>query len=110
MVREKNCTTAQLAIAWVLAQGEDIVPLVGMSHRARSAENLQAFDVTLTKEDINDLPDLCVGSDHRRPLPRSNETRLGSMVRMIFNRLAWTLVKEARLWNSKLLLVVYGGR
>ena len=55
MVREKNCTTAQLAIAWVLAQGEDIVPLVEMSHRARLAENLQAFGVTLTKEDTNDL-------------------------------------------------------
>lgn len=55
MAREKNCTTAQLAIAWVLAQGGDIVPLVGMSHRARLAENLEAFDVTLTDEELNDL-------------------------------------------------------
>jgi aryl-alcohol dehydrogenase-like predicted oxidoreductase len=55
LAREKNCTTAQLAIAWVLAQGRDIVPLVGMSHRARLAENLEAFDVTLTNEELNDL-------------------------------------------------------
>jgi aryl-alcohol dehydrogenase-like predicted oxidoreductase len=55
MARQKNCTMTQLAIAWVLSQGEDIVPLVGMSHRARLTENLKAFDVMLTKEDLNDL-------------------------------------------------------
>ncbi|SOE98958.1 Predicted oxidoreductase [Burkholderia sp. OK233] len=55
MARQKNCTTTQLAIAWVLSKGGDIVPLVGMSRRARLAENLKAFDVTLTKEDLNDL-------------------------------------------------------
>jgi aryl-alcohol dehydrogenase-like predicted oxidoreductase len=55
MAREKNCTTAQLAIAWVLSRGEDIVPLVGMSRRARVADNLKAFDVTLSKEDLADL-------------------------------------------------------
>jgi len=55
MAREKNCTTTQLAIAWVLSRGEDIVPLVGMSRRARLVENLKAFDVTLTKEDLDDL-------------------------------------------------------
>ena len=55
MARQKNCTTAQLAIAWVLAQGEDIVPLVGMSRRSRLPENLKALDVGLTKEELNDL-------------------------------------------------------
>jgi aryl-alcohol dehydrogenase-like predicted oxidoreductase len=55
MAREKNCTTTQLAIAWVLSRGEDIVPLVGMSRRPRLVENLKAFDVTLTKEDLDDL-------------------------------------------------------
>jgi aryl-alcohol dehydrogenase-like predicted oxidoreductase len=39
----------------VLSQGEDIVPLVGMSHRARLTEKLKAFDVMLTKEDLNGL-------------------------------------------------------
>ncbi len=55
MARKKDCTTTQLAIAWVLSRGEDIVPLVGMSRRARVAENLKAFDVTLTKADLEDL-------------------------------------------------------
>jgi aryl-alcohol dehydrogenase-like predicted oxidoreductase len=55
MAREKNCTTTQLAIAWVLSRGEDIVPLVGMSRRASLVENLKAFDVTLTKEDLDEL-------------------------------------------------------
>jgi len=55
MAREKNCTAAQLAIAWVLSRGEDIVPLVGMSQRARVADNLRAFEVTLGKEDLAHL-------------------------------------------------------
>ena len=55
MAREKNCTTTQLAIAWVLSRGEDIVPLVGMSRRGSLVENLKAFDVTLTKKDLDDL-------------------------------------------------------
>ena len=55
MARKKHCTTTQLAIAWVLSRGEDMVPLVGMSRRARLVENLKALDVTLTKEDLDDL-------------------------------------------------------
>lgn len=55
MAREKNCSTSQLAIAWVLSRGEDVVPLVGMSSRARLVENLKAFEVALTKEDLNEL-------------------------------------------------------
>ena len=55
MAREKNCTATQLAIAWVLSRGEDIVPLVGMSQRARVVDNLKALDVTLSKEDLADL-------------------------------------------------------
>ncbi len=45
-------TPAQIAIAWVLAQGPDIVPLVGMSSRRRVPENLGAIDVALTKADL----------------------------------------------------------
>ena len=55
MAREKNCTAAQLAIAWVLSRGEDVVPLVGMSQRARVVDNLKAFDVKLSKENLADL-------------------------------------------------------
>lgn len=55
MARERNCTTAQLAISWVLSRGEDIVALVGMSRPARVGENLAALDVRLTPQDLAEL-------------------------------------------------------
>jgi aryl-alcohol dehydrogenase-like predicted oxidoreductase len=47
----KGCTVAQLAIAWVAAQGPHVVPLVGARTRARLAEAVPAVDVILTDED-----------------------------------------------------------
>lgn len=48
---EKHLTVAQLAIAWVLARGEDIVPLVGARKRDRLQEALLALEISLTAED-----------------------------------------------------------
>ncbi|WP_030107156.1 aldo/keto reductase [Actinoalloteichus caeruleus] len=48
----KGRTVAQLAIAWVAAQGSDIVPLVGARTRGRLGEALPAFDIDLTPEDL----------------------------------------------------------
>lgn len=48
----KGVSVAQTAIAWVLARGEDIVPLVGARTRARLAEALGALEVELTDEDL----------------------------------------------------------
>jgi aryl-alcohol dehydrogenase-like predicted oxidoreductase len=48
----KGCTPAQLALAWVLAQGEDIVPIPGTTRRAHLEENLAALDVTFTPEEL----------------------------------------------------------
>jgi aryl-alcohol dehydrogenase-like predicted oxidoreductase len=48
----KGVTVAQIAIAWVAAQGTDIVPLVGARRRDRLTEALGALDVTLTKDDL----------------------------------------------------------
>ena len=48
----KGCTVAQLAIAWVAAQGADIVPLVGARTRERLAEALPATELTLTADDL----------------------------------------------------------
>jgi aryl-alcohol dehydrogenase-like predicted oxidoreductase len=50
--REKNCTPAQLALAWLLAQGEDIVAIPGTKHRERLEENSRAIDVELNDEDL----------------------------------------------------------
>ena len=52
---EKGCTTAQLALAWVLAQGEDIVPIPGTKHVRYLDENIGALDVTLTDADLQRL-------------------------------------------------------
>jgi aryl-alcohol dehydrogenase-like predicted oxidoreductase len=49
---EKDATAAQLAIAWVLSRGEDVVPLVGARTRERLAESLGAVDVDLTQADL----------------------------------------------------------
>lgn len=48
----KGVSVAQIAIAWVAAQGQDIVPLVGARTRARLAESLGALDVTLSADDL----------------------------------------------------------
>jgi aryl-alcohol dehydrogenase-like predicted oxidoreductase len=48
----KRCTAAQLALAWLLAQGEDIVPIPGSKLVARLEENAAAAQITLTAEDL----------------------------------------------------------
>lgn len=55
MASEKGCTAAQLALAWVLAQGEDIVPIPGTKHVRYLDENIGALDVQLTAEDLRRL-------------------------------------------------------
>jgi aryl-alcohol dehydrogenase-like predicted oxidoreductase len=48
----KGATVAQLAIAWVLARGEDVVPLVGTTKRDRLAEAIDALQLELTQDDV----------------------------------------------------------
>ncbi len=52
IAEQKGVTVAQIAIAWVLSRGEDIVPLVGARTRERLAESLGALDVTLEEADL----------------------------------------------------------
>jgi aryl-alcohol dehydrogenase-like predicted oxidoreductase len=49
---ERGCKPSQLALAWVLAQGEDIVPIPGTKRRNYLEENVGALDVKLTREDL----------------------------------------------------------
>src|SRR3954469_6403214 len=58
MAREKGCTTAQLALAWVLAQGDDIVPIPGTRHIKYLDENIGALEVKLTSEDLKRLDEI----------------------------------------------------
>jgi aryl-alcohol dehydrogenase-like predicted oxidoreductase len=48
----RGCTPAQVAIAWVLTRGEDVIPLVGMSKPSRLPENLAAMALTLSAEEL----------------------------------------------------------
>lgn len=52
LAQEKQVTPSQLALAWVLAQGEHIVPIPGTKRRRYLEENVSALDVTLTKEEL----------------------------------------------------------
>jgi len=67
LAERKGVSTAQLAIAWVMAQGEDIVPLVGARTRQRLSESLGALEVQLSKEELAELsaafpPDIAAGT------------------------------------------------
>jgi aryl-alcohol dehydrogenase-like predicted oxidoreductase len=56
----KHCTPAQLALAWVLAQGEDIIPIPGTKQRKYLIDNAGAVDVNLMSSDIQDIENLLV--------------------------------------------------
>jgi aryl-alcohol dehydrogenase-like predicted oxidoreductase len=58
LASEHNATPAQIAIAWVMAQGDDIVPIVGMSNRKWIPENLGAAEVRLASTDLKKLDSL----------------------------------------------------
>ncbi len=67
IAESKGCKPAQLALAWVLAQGDDIVPIPGTKRRTYLEENVKAVDVELTSEDlarINEVarPDAVAGT------------------------------------------------
>jgi len=58
IAREKNCQPSQLALAWVLAQGDDIVPIPGTKRRKYLEENAAAVDLKLTVDDLRRLNDV----------------------------------------------------
>lgn len=55
IAREKGVTPAQLALAWVLAQGEEIVPIPGTSNMRRLEENVRSVELALTSDDLDKL-------------------------------------------------------
>ena len=58
IANEKGCTPPQLALAWVLAQGDDIVPIPGTKRRPYLEENAAAAEVTLTPKDLQRIADV----------------------------------------------------
>jgi aryl-alcohol dehydrogenase-like predicted oxidoreductase len=59
IAKEKGCTPAQLTLAWLLAQGEDIVPIPGTKRVERLEENLGALEVGLTEADVLRISAAC---------------------------------------------------
>jgi aryl-alcohol dehydrogenase-like predicted oxidoreductase len=69
---DKGCTPAQLALAWLLAQGKDVVPIPGTKRRAYLEENAGALDVRLTPEELLEIdrllpPGAAAGSRYSEP-------------------------------------------
>ncbi len=58
MAREKGCTPSQLALAWLLAQGEDLVPIPGTKRRKYLEENIASISVVLTSDDLKRISEL----------------------------------------------------
>ncbi len=57
MARKKNCTPAQLALAWLLAQGDDIVPIPGTKRQKYLEENAQAVNINLSPQELAQISD-----------------------------------------------------
>jgi aryl-alcohol dehydrogenase-like predicted oxidoreductase len=57
IAQRKGCTPGQLALAWLLAQGPDLIPIPGTKRRERLVENLGALAVSLSKSDVQEISD-----------------------------------------------------
>lgn len=58
VARDKGATPGQLALAWVLAQGDDVVPIPGTTRRANLEQNVAACDISLSTDDLHRLDEL----------------------------------------------------
>lgn len=58
IARKKKCTPAQLALAWLLAQGDDIVPIPGTKQRRYLEENIRALEIELTPSDLDRIEEV----------------------------------------------------
>ena len=58
IAKEKSCTPAQLALAWLLAQGQDIIPIPGTKRRKYLEENAGALNVKLSQRDLKRIDEV----------------------------------------------------
>jgi aryl-alcohol dehydrogenase-like predicted oxidoreductase len=79
LAQARHCTPSQLALAWVLAQGDDIVPIPGTKRRKYLEENAAADDIHLTKEDLAHI-------DQAFPLGVASGTRYAEHMMALLNR------------------------
>jgi aryl-alcohol dehydrogenase-like predicted oxidoreductase len=57
LAKEKKCSTPQLVLAWLLAQGQDIVPIPGTKRKERFDENLASLQIKLSDQDLRRISD-----------------------------------------------------
>ena len=55
LAKEKSATPAQIALAWLMSQGKDIIPIPGSKSRRHLEENISSLDIKLTQEDLGRL-------------------------------------------------------
>jgi aryl-alcohol dehydrogenase-like predicted oxidoreductase len=77
LAASKGVTPAQLALAWVLAQGDDIVPIPGTKRRARLEENVGAVDVELSNDELAEI---------RAAIPQVAGDRYGAQMMQLLGR------------------------
>ncbi|HZO22632.1 MAG TPA: aldo/keto reductase, partial [Steroidobacteraceae bacterium] len=75
VAKRHEATPAQIALAWVLAQGKDVVPIPGTRRRTYLDQNVDALDLTLTEQDMSELNTLAASV--------SGERYSGQMARMV---------------------------
>ena len=77
IARDKRCTPAQLALAWVLAQGKDVVAIAGTKRKQRLDENLGALNVRLSESDLKRISDAApIGAGAGERYPAENMKRV----------------------------------
>jgi aryl-alcohol dehydrogenase-like predicted oxidoreductase len=77
IARDKRCTPAQLALAWVLAQGKDVVAIAGTKRKQRFDENLGAMNVRLSESDLKRISDAApIGAGAGERYPAENMKRV----------------------------------
>ncbi|CAF1690325.1 unnamed protein product, partial [Adineta ricciae] len=60
---KKGCSSSQLVLAWILAQGDDFIVIPGTSKIKNLEENIQAAQIKLSKEEIKEIRDACEKAD-----------------------------------------------
>ena len=63
IAKKKNCTPGQLTLAWILAQGDDFIPIPGTSKIKNLEENAASIDVKLSKEEVEEIRQACQKAD-----------------------------------------------
>lgn len=76
IAKRKDCTPSQLALAWVLAQGEHIIPIPGTKRRTYLVENVGAIDMVLTQHDLAEIEELLANYPNTGERYNTNSNKL----------------------------------